>query len=445
MAGSTPPSRIPLPKGWPKRVKSAVIHAISLAHFSLTSTHSWAANSRNARIRLKTENDRLRQELALLREEMRIKDSRMLRIPAQRRPHYPPIERLAILELRAARAWSLSQTARNLLVTTATVASWMGRLDEDGPKALVQTREPVNKFPEFVAYIVRRLKVICPTMGRVKIAQLLSRAGLHLGPTTVRRMLQGTPRWRPSPTAKRSSRVVQAKRPDHIWHCDLSTVPTSLGFWISWLPFALTQRWPFCWWIAVAVDHYSRRIMGCAIFDQQPTALAVRMFLGRALHYAACKPRHLITDQGTQFIDAGFRRWCVRRGIRQRFGAVGKYGSIAVVERLVRTIKSECTRKLIIPYRHDDFRRELSLFVIWYNRHRPHEVLDGCTPDEVYFGLDSAGLAPRFEPRERWPRGSPCAVPRTSIRGRCGVRLELNVSRMAGRRHLPIVELKPAA
>ena len=98
MAGSTPPPRIPLPRGWPQRVRSAVIHAISLAHFSLTSTRSWAANSWNARIRLKTENDRLRQEVALLIEEMRIKDARMLRIPAQRRPHYPPIERLAILE-----------------------------------------------------------------------------------------------------------------------------------------------------------------------------------------------------------------------------------------------------------------------------------------------------------------------------------------------------------
>jgi hypothetical protein len=68
-------------------VRSAVIHAISLAHFSLTSTRSWAVNSWNARVRLKAENDRLRQEIALLREEMRIKDSRMLRIPAQRRPH----------------------------------------------------------------------------------------------------------------------------------------------------------------------------------------------------------------------------------------------------------------------------------------------------------------------------------------------------------------------
>jgi hypothetical protein len=92
-------------------VRSAIIHAISLAHFSLTSTRSRAANSWNARIRLTAENDRLRQELALLQEEMRIKDARMLRIPAHRRPHYPPIERLAILELRAARGWSMAQTA----------------------------------------------------------------------------------------------------------------------------------------------------------------------------------------------------------------------------------------------------------------------------------------------------------------------------------------------
>ena len=84
MAGSSPPPRIPLPRGWPWRVRSAVIHAISLAHFSLTSTRSWSANNWNVRIRLKTENDRLRQELALLQEEMRIKDARRLVIPYRR-------------------------------------------------------------------------------------------------------------------------------------------------------------------------------------------------------------------------------------------------------------------------------------------------------------------------------------------------------------------------
>ncbi len=321
----------------------------------------------------------------------------------------------------------------------------MVRLDEDGPRAIVQVRVPVNKFPEFVGYIVRRLKVLCPTMGRVKIAQVLCRAGLHLGPTTVRRMLKQVPTRPRTPIAEVVSRVVTATHPNHVWHCDLTTVPTSLGFWCSWIPYALPQRWPFCWWLAVAVDHYSRRIMGFTVFEQPPTSVAIRAFLGRATRQAGTVPQHLITDQGTQFTDEGFGRWCTRRGIRQRFGSVGKYGSIAVIERLMRTIKNECTRKFLIPYSRERFRRELSLFATWYNRDRPSEALDGRTPDEVYHDLDPACLAPRFEPRRRWPQGAPCAAPQAGIRDRCGVRVDLKVSYHAGRKHLPIVELQRAA
>ena len=370
----------------------------------------------------------------------------MLRIPAQRRPHYPPIERLAILELRAARGWSMSQTARHLLITPATVASWMGRLDEEGPRAIVQTREPVNKFPDFVYYLVQRLKVLCPSMGKVKLAQVLCRVGLHLAPTTVARMVR-----QPLPPRGRAcvhdvlGRVVTAKRPNDVWLTDLTTVPTSLGFWCSWFPFSLPQRWPFCWWLAVAIDHYSRRNMGFAVFEQQPTSRAVRAFLGRACGKAGVSPQHLITDQGSQFTDENFGRWCSRRGIPQRFGAVGKYGSIAIIERLMRTIKSECTRRMLVPYRRDSFRRELTLFATWYNEHRPSEALDGRTPDEVYHDLPPACLASRFEPRRKWPRNSPCAAPRTGIRGRRGTRLELKVRHLRGRKYLPIVELKRAA
>ena len=59
----------------------------------------------------------------------------------------------------------------------------------------------------------------------------------------------------------------------------------------------------------------------------------------------------------------GFRRWCRRHGIRPRFGAVGQHGSIAVVERLILTLKESCTRLLtLVPLRREHFRRELSLF-----------------------------------------------------------------------------------
>jgi hypothetical protein len=79
---------------------------------------------------------------------------------------------------------------------------------------------------------------------------------------------------------------------------------------------------------------------------------------------------------------------------------------------------------LLVPYDRDAFRRELALYIIWCNRHRPHEVLDGATPDEIYGDTQPACRAPRFEPHTRRPRGSPCAHPIAHIRGHCSERLE---------------------
>ena len=142
--------QIPLLKGWGTHVKTAILHVVALAQYALTYSRSWAADSTNQRVRLKAENDRLVQELALRQEELRIKDARMGRMIPARRPHYPPTERMAILELRAARGWSLEQTARTFLVTADTIRSWVRRIDEAGAKALVQTSLPVNKFPDYV-------------------------------------------------------------------------------------------------------------------------------------------------------------------------------------------------------------------------------------------------------------------------------------------------------
>jgi transposase InsO family protein len=96
------------------------------------------------------------------------------------------------------------------------------------------------------------------------------------------------------------------------------------------MPFVLMQCWPFCWWVAVVVDHFSRRAMGFAVFKQQPTSLQVRTFFGRLIATVGTAPKHLITDSGTQFTCDAFKPWCKQHGIRHRKGAVGQTGSIAV-------------------------------------------------------------------------------------------------------------------
>ena len=99
------PPRIDLPKGWQGCVKSAVLHAIALAHYAIVYVRAWAADSINARMRLASENDRLHEACALLREELRINDTRIAQIAPRCRPHYGLHERMTILELRAARLW----------------------------------------------------------------------------------------------------------------------------------------------------------------------------------------------------------------------------------------------------------------------------------------------------------------------------------------------------
>jgi transposase InsO family protein len=413
------PTDVTLPKDWPRAAKSGFLCAISLGHRAMTVAQSWCVNSRIARVRLAADNARLTAEVAMLREELRIKDARLSRIPPASRPHYPPTERLAILALKAARGWNNAQAARAFLVTADTIASWLSRVDEQGPAALVKLPTPINRFPDFVDRVVQSLKITCPLMGKARIAQVLARAGLHLSPSTVRRMLKrpapGPIPSTPCPIASSTDtstsvglekpkgvetltpkRVVTARYPHHVLHVDLTVVPTSLGFWIPWFPNALGQHWPFCYWVAVVVDHFSRKALVTHSFRTQPSAANVTSVLDTAIAIAGRRPKYVVTDKGPQFQEE-YRGWCAARTSKPRFGAVGQHGSIAIVERFIRSLKDECTRRIVVPLAPKAFDTELLFYLDWYNEHRPHQSLAGRTPNEVYDGARPARDGPRFE------------------------------------------------
>jgi transposase InsO family protein len=345
---------------------------------------------------------------------------------------------MRILQLRAARGWTLEKTARVFLFDLQTLLIWMRRLDEQGERALIRTVEPVNRYPDFVRNLVRQLKRLFPAMGYERMAQVLARAGLHLGATTIRRMVRensGSPEDDAEVTTRRRRRVV-ARYPGHTWHVDLTTVPTRAGFWVPWFPFSLPQRWPFCWWVAVAVDQMSRTLVGFAIFDHSPSSDQIQSFLDRAIRASRCTPKYVITDKGAQFWCRSFKRWCKRREIRPRYGRIGEPASIAIVERFIRSMKQECTRCVLVPLSLAAMRREVRLYEIWYNTLRPHMALFGNTPREVYAGR--AARRRRFEPRPHWPH-------RLRRRGAGGDTVRLEVSYVEGRKHLPVIDLLRAA
>jgi transposase InsO family protein len=288
-------------------------------------------------------------------------------------------------------------------------------------------------------------------MGRRRIAAFLARAGLHIAPTTVRRILnRGSATEPPAPAAPANPdqplasakpRTVIAKYPNHVWGVDTTAVPTSMGFWTSWFPFSLAQSWPFCWWVAVVIDHWSRRSLGLAAFKTRPTADEVCIVLDEATRRAGRVPKHTVSDQGTEF-GKQYLDWCDDHDVHARFGAVGRHGSIAVEERFIRTLKEEGLAHEIVPLRHRAFCASLARLEDWYNEVRPHSSMSGATPNEVFNRRRPVNRRRRFEPRPRYPAKGACAAPRVPARAKVGARLELVATPFRGARHLAQVEIR---
>ena len=97
-------------------------------------------------------------------------------------------------------------------------------------------------------------------------------------------------------------------------------------------------------------------------------------------------PKHLISDQEGVFVSEAFAELLTTWNVKQRFGAVGKHGSIAVTERLIWTLKHEWLARIVLMRGLDHLGQLLADFVVYYNEHRCHQRLGGATPAAIYQG-----------------------------------------------------------
>lgn len=65
-----------------------MLHIISLARIIVLNVANWPADLACDGLRLRIENDRLRGEIEMLKQELLIKDGRFARLNARKRPHY---------------------------------------------------------------------------------------------------------------------------------------------------------------------------------------------------------------------------------------------------------------------------------------------------------------------------------------------------------------------
>ena len=122
------------------------------------------------------------------------------------------------------------------------------------------------------------------------------------------------------------------------------------------------------------------------------------------------RPAHFVSDHARCFTSRVFRHKLRSLGVKQRFGAVGKKGSIALIERLWRTLKDTLDLRLLRPLVAENLAATVELGLVHYAHFRPHQALAGATPSEIYFGRTPSHLSAIPPPRGR-PGEGPMDLP----------------------------------
>jgi putative transposase len=297
-------------------------------------------------------------------------------------------------------------TARTFLLSVPTVLSW--RKDVATKQThLVRPKAPMNRLPDLVAEIARRLKREWPRWGTRRIAGVLARLGLKASRTSVQGFLRRPGRSAPA-AAVRALRPARgplvAKRPGHLWLVDF----TRVGGWFRSV------------FVGAVIDGFSRKVLALRVVAREPTAAFAVRLLREAVAAHGAAPTWMVTDQGTQLTAAEFTRALRRQGIRRRFGAVGRSGSIALIERFWKSLKVEFAGRLVLYRPLPAIDARLRAYVRWFNAERPHQGLGQRTPDEVHFARDTRATA----------------VPLLAA---------LAVAHVEGERDLPVLTLRRAA
>ena len=359
----------------------------------------WRARAAR-RFSLRAEVDALHEALGMAQAEARLLRGRFARLNPHKRPDYLPHERLEILAHAQRYGHSVERTARTFLVSVQTILNWRQELGVDNPR-LVQAAPAMNRLPDLVADIARRLKRDWPAWGTRRIASILGRLGVKASRSTVQRILRRPGKPRPVRSAYAVRGPLVAKGPGHVALLDFTRVPGLFR----------------CVWVGAAVDAFSRKILALRAFAGPSGAAAVAL-MRDALRREG-RIVWVLSDQGPEFTCGRLGRFLRRRGIRRRFGAPGRKQSTAIVERFFRALKAEYVDAFFAYRSLSRLDRDLARYAAWFNGHRVHEGLGGRTPDEIHFAR-----------RRRKPQRIPSA--------------RLVVSHLGGDRRLPVLRLRRA-
>ena len=199
-------------------------------------------------------------------------------------------------------------------------------------------------------------------VGRKRVARLMRSAGLR-GVSRRRGVVTTVRRPEAEVPPDLVERNFTATEPNRLWVADITYVPTMSGFL----------------YLAVAVDAFSRRVVGWAMAGHLRTELVLAA-LDMALEQR--RPKEVIhhSDQGSQYTSYAFGQRCKRAGVRPSTGSVGDCYDNALCESFFATLECELIDRERFTTRAEARVAVFDFIEGWYNPHRRHSSLGYLSP-----------------------------------------------------------------
>jgi putative transposase len=199
------------------------------------------------------------------------------------------------------------------------------------------------------------------TIGRRHVATLMRRMGieaLYRKPSLSHRH----PAHQVYPYLLRDLKI---SRPNHVWAADITYIPMARGFV----------------YLFAVLDWASRRVLAWRLSNTLTTDFCLGAVQDAVVRYGP--PEIFNTDQGCQFTSQEFTGLLTHHGIQISMDGKGCWRDNVFVERLWKSIKYE--EVYLHAYETVEAAHQgLDRYLTFYNQTRPHQALDGQTPDQMY-------------------------------------------------------------
>lgn len=225
---------------------------------------------------------------------------------------------------------------------------------------------------------IDELHLSYPFAGSRMLAGLLRAEGHSIGRlhvrTLMRKMGLSALYRRPNTTKRDAShkiypyllRDLPITKANQVWATDLTYIPMKKGFV----------------YLVAVMDWFTRKVLSWKLSNSMEADFCVRTLEEAIAKYGA--PDIFNTDQGSQFTCPAFIDVLKKHDIKISMDGKGAWRDNVFVERLWKSVKYE--EVYLRAYDNvADARANLAKYLTFYNTKRPHQALDGNTPDSAYF------------------------------------------------------------